>query len=275
MPASDRVRIGTSGYSFKDWKGPFYPPSLAGSEMLPYYSRFFDIVEINATYYRIPPHSAFSRMVRNTDTGFNFIVKLHGSMTHERKGDPGPFDNFFDAISPLEESGRLDGLLAQFPWSFRFSEDNYSYLGWLARKMEGRPLYVEFRHESWVRDEVFTWLRENRVGYCIVDQPGLEGLSPTVLETTGPTAYVRLHGRNDIDWWRPRPGSDRYLYDYSDRELSGWAEKIDTLAAGSDRVLLFFNNCHHGNAPLNARKLKKILGLSDTRDSLPGELDLF
>ena len=108
-------------------------------------------------------------------------------------------------------------------------------------------------------------MRDRGMGYCVVDEPRLEGLVPPVVEATCDTGYVRFHGRNDMDWWRPRPGSDRYLYDYSERELAGWVPKIERLASQCDRVLLFFNNCHFGNAPKNAETMKKLLGIPDLR----------
>ncbi|MFC1474472.1 DUF72 domain-containing protein [bacterium] len=271
--ASTDIHIGTSGYSFADWKGPFYPEKLKQGEMLAYYSRFFDTVEINATYYRIPPPGAFAEMARKTDDDFIFFVKLHKSMTHEREGELEPFGELFNAVSPLEEAGRFAGFLAQFPWSFKNSDNNFEYLGWLVEKLAGRPLFVEFRHVSWITDPVLDMMREKGVGYCIVDEPQHEGMVPSVLETTTPAAYIRLHGRNEEDWWNPRPGSDRYLYDYSDRELGEWAEKVLQVAETSERVYMFFNNCHFGNAPLNARKMKQLLGLPDLRGSLSGELE--
>ena len=273
MDSTD-IHIGTSGYSFADWRGPFYPAGLRGDGTLEYYSRFFDTVEINASYYRIPPPGAFSEMVRKTDPAFTFFIKLHRSMTHERKGERGFFDELFRAVAPLEDSGRFAGFLAQFPWSFRNTESNSEYLGWLWEKLAGRPLFVEFRHESWIGEKVFGVLAERRIGYCIVDEPQLEGMVPPVLEVTNGTAYFRFHGRNGEDWWRPRPGSDRYLYNYSDRELSEWAEKTLEVARRAETVYMFFNNCHFGHAPLNARKMKKLLGLADLRGATDGELSL-
>ena len=274
MATADRVRIGTSGFSFRDWKGPFYPENIKQAGMLEYYANYFDVVEINATYYRIPAAGAFADMARRTDAGFGFVVKLHQTMTHGREGDLQPFADFTAALRPLEESGRLIGLLAQFPASFGRSEDNLSYLGWLRLKLGRYRLFAEFRHVSWLRDEIFGRLRELDIGWCNVDEPQLEGLLPPTAAATGDTAYVRFHGRNDIDWRRPRPGSDRYLYDYTDRELLEWAPKIEALASQCGQTLLFFNNCHFGNAPKNAKTMKKLLGIPETRGRRRGELPL-
>jgi uncharacterized protein YecE (DUF72 family) len=274
VATGDKIRIGTSGYSFHDWKGPFYPETLKAGAELEYYSSFFDVAEINSSYYKIPSPETFADMVRRTDGDFEFVVKLHKSMTHDRDANLRPFEDFSAAIHPLKESGRLLGLLAQFPWSFKNSEDNRSYLDWLRLKFEGENLFAEFRHDSWISDETLDWMREKRIGYCSVDEPLLEGLVPAFARATGPTGYVRFHGRNDKDWWQPRPGSDRYLYDYSEKELDAWVPKIRSLASQTERVLLFFNNCHFGNAPKNARAMKKLLGLPDVRKRRAGELFL-
>lgn len=272
MGTTERIRIGTSGYSFKDWKGAFYPEGLKSGRQLEYYSNYFDVAEINVSYYRIPPPGAFADMAARTDADFGFVVKLHNSMTHERGGDLQPFEDFKRAVRPLAESGKLIGLLAQFPWSFRNNEDNRSYLDWLRLKFEEYRLFAEFRHDSWIVDETFDRLKELRIGYCAVDEPLLEGLVPPVVKATSDIGYIRFHGRNDRDWWRARPGSDRYLYDYSEKELEEWAPKIRSLASRTGQVLLFFNNCHFGNAPKNARAMKKLLGLPDLRHRRGGEL---
>jgi uncharacterized protein YecE (DUF72 family) len=274
VDTADRIIIGTSGYSFKDWKGPFYPDNIRQEKLLEYYANFFNAVEINATYYRMPSARSFAGMATRTDTSFGFAVKLHQSMTHERAGDPKPFRDFSEALRPLAENGRLIALLAQFPVSFKYSEDNLSYLGWARLKFERFPFFAEFRHDSWLRDDIFSRLRDLNCGWCNVDEPQLDGLMPPSAEAVGDTAYVRFHGRNDIDWYNPRPGSDRYNYDYSERELREWVPRIESLASRCGSVLLFFNNCHFGHAPKSAKIMKKLLGIPETRGALPGELPL-
>src|SRR5258707_4146087 len=119
-PAGE-VRVGTSGYSFPDWVGPFYPPGTRSGDFLSYYSRHFDVVEVNSTYYRIPHSSVIEKMERKTPGDFHFVVKLHQSMTHEGDLDSSNVRHFLEAIAPLENAGKYDGLLAQFPWAFRRS----------------------------------------------------------------------------------------------------------------------------------------------------------
>lgn len=256
------IRIGTSGFVFPDWKGPFYPETISNSKMLKYYSAFFDVTEINATYYRIPPPSSLERMSAAVPDGFGFTVKLHSSMTHARNPQPRDFEAFRACLAPLAESGKLYGLLAQFPWSFSNTAENRNYLVWLRGQLAGFPLHVEFRHISWMHDEAFGMLERNGMGFCSVDEPRLEGLIPPVMKTTGDTTYLRLHGRNEIDWWKPRPGHDRYDYDYSAAELEEWVGPIREAAKKSAKILIFFNNCHLGHAPRNALKMMEMLGIT-------------
>ena len=142
----DSVRVGTSGYSFADWVGPFYPSRTKPADMLKFYQRHFNTVEINATYYRIPPVSTMQRMVERTPNDFRFMVKLPGSLTHKRDGDLYSAAAFQKSISPMIESGKFAGALAQFPFSFRFAENSRGYLKWLRDALGGVPLFLEFRH---------------------------------------------------------------------------------------------------------------------------------
>ncbi len=153
------IHIGTSGYSFKDWKGPFYPIKITNSEMLEFYSRHFKVVEINSTYYAIPKPQTFQRMAEKTPEDFQFIVKANGGMTHQRTDNAGVFEQFEDAVQPLVESGKLKGILAQFPWSFKNSEQNRRYLKEYADRLSKHPLIVEFRHISWISEPLFGFLR--------------------------------------------------------------------------------------------------------------------
>ena len=113
------ILLGTSGYSFPDWIGPFYPPSIARSRMLDYYARQFNAVEINTTYYRIPPPSTMFAMERKTPPGFEFVVKANQEMTHAGSLDPDLYRAFHRALEPLRMAGKLSGVIAQFPYAFK------------------------------------------------------------------------------------------------------------------------------------------------------------
>jgi uncharacterized protein YecE (DUF72 family) len=258
VSASLDVHVGTSGYSFADWVGPFYPPGTKSADFLAYYASQFGCVEVNTTYYGIPRPRLMEQMAGKTPRDFRFIVKLNQAMTHEGSADPELFRQFLEVLEPLKAAGKFHGLLAQFPWAFRRSEASKAHLERLRELLSGEPLWIEFRHASWVHPKLGEWLRERSLGYCAVDEPRLAGLVPPLAMATTDTAYVRLHGRNEATWWG-RGGGDRYDYDYSERELSEWVTKVGELARAAKQTYLFFNNCHAGQAARNAKLMEELL----------------
>jgi len=255
------VIVGTSGYSFPDWIGPFYPEGTPKGKMLDYYKDHFRAVEINSTYYRIPHAAVFYNMAKKVPSDFEFIIKTHRFFTHERKDLKENAKALNEAIKPLKDSGTFHGLLAQFPWSFRFSPSNLQYVINSRDIFGDVPLFMEFRNVGWDRPEVYVSLSNNDIGFCCVDEPGLEGLFPPKALATTSVGYVRFHGRNSIDWWHPRKGSDRYNYSYKKEELADWLKKIEQLRKDTEKVYLFFNNCHHGQAVKNAKMMMEMLQL--------------
>jgi len=262
------IRVGTSGYSFADWVGPFYPPGTRSGEFLEHYARHFGCVEVNSTYYGMPRPKVMEHMAARTPDAFGFVVKLHQSLTHE--GDPGEdgVRAFLAGIEPLKAAGKYRGLLAQFPWAFRRTEAAKAHLERLRGSLPGEPLWVEFRHASWMHPRLPAWLRERAIGYCAVDEPALPGLVPPVTHLTTDTGYVRLHGRNAATWWG-RGGGDRYDYDYSERELQEWVTRVTELARQAKQTYLFFNNCHAGQAARNAKLMEELLRRQQSLESPP------
>jgi len=253
-----RIRIGTSGYSFADWVGTFYPQGTPRNRMLEQYAKRFDVVEINTSYYRVPDASMFERMESRTPSGFEFVVKLYKGMTHELENNPSHVRAFHDAVHPFRDVGKFGGFLAQFPWKFKKGDDALDHLRRLREGFPEDSLFVEFRHDSWMNDETFGFLREHGLSYCSVDEPALRGLIPPVVEATTDTGYVRLHGRNAKNWWG-KGGGDRYDYDYSTDELSEWSRKLLDLESQAKKVYAFFNNCHAGHAATNAELMMNLL----------------
>jgi uncharacterized protein YecE (DUF72 family) len=267
VPGSAEILIGTSGYSFPDWVGPFYPPGTRSGDFLEYYARHFPSVEVNSTYYGIPEPRVLSLMEKKTPAGFRFVVKLNRVFTHEQGRDPALASRFLAVLDPLKDAGKYDGLLLQFPWGFRRTPENRRHLAALRELFRDEPMWVEFRHDSWLTEGLEASLREHRIGYCAVDEPQLPGLMPPVVMTTTADAYVRFHGRNATTWWGARPaagapatrGGDRYDWDYTKDELGSWIERIAQLAEQSRRVYLFFNNCHAGQAARSAKLMQELL----------------
>jgi uncharacterized protein YecE (DUF72 family) len=253
-----RILVGTSGYSFPDWVGPFYPLGLKRADMLPFYSERFPAVEVNSTYYRVPPPRVMAQMEEKTPPGFRFVVKAPQTLTHERRLDPAEIAGFRACLEPLAAAEKLDGVLLQFPWSFRPDRASRRLLAGARAALPDLPLWVEFRNASWAAPGTFEELRANGLGYCVVDEPGLPGLMPPVVELTAPAGYVRFHGRNAANWWG-RGGGDRYDYLYSPPELTAWVAKIHDLARRAEKVYVFFNNCHAGQAARNAQLMQELL----------------
>lgn len=266
-PASERrlaavaghpVLVGTSGFSFPDWDGAFYPRGLPSGERLGFYARYFPAVEVNSTYYGIPPPPVMRQMAEKTPPGFEFVVKANQRLTHEPEAPEAVHRDFLRCLEPLREAGRCHGVLAQFPWRFRNTPAARRQLLELRARFGDLPLFVEFRHDSWAVEEVFHSLAASGIGYCSVDEPGLPGLMPPLARLTGDTAYVRLHGRNAGNWWGRGTG-DRYDYDYRREELEEWLVKIRELAERASKTYVFFNNCHAGHAARNARLMMDML----------------
>src|SRR5437763_1230959 len=232
-----RVWLGTSGYSYPDWVGPFYPPRTRSNQMLPLYARSFPLVELNFTFYRVPAASTLARQAEQTPEGFQFIVKLPRLLSHDR--DPDVLEPFRDAVLELRRRGRLLGLLCQLPQSAHLDDTNRRWIERLGRALEGLGLAVEFRHRSWARPEVPPWLREHDITLVSVDVPDLPGLYPRGLVCSGPRAYVRFHSRNP-SWYHSSRG--RYDYRYTEKELAEWAEAVAQHAGRLDDVLFLFNN---------------------------------
>jgi uncharacterized protein YecE (DUF72 family) len=159
----------------------------------------------------------------------------------------------------MEDTGKLKGILAQFPYSFKFSPDGLNYIAECDDLFKPNSLFVEFRHNGWVNRKMYDNLKSAGIGYVAVDEPDLRGLLKPDLFNTTDTAYIRLHGRNAEQWWNGGPL--RYDYDYSESELREWKEKIDKMKDKAHKMYIFFNNCHLGQAVKNAREMIQMLNL--------------
>jgi len=253
------IKIGTSGYSFDDWKGPFYPEKIQKGKMFDHYVQHFDIVEINSTYYRIPHPAVMANIEKKSPANFEFIIKVPGTVTHKRQEIKSELDKFGECLKPMTESGKLKGLLAQFPYSFKYNQTNLDYVRNCRELIDSAPLFVEFRHNSWVNRTMYDTFRGNDIGYVAVDEPQISAMLEPHLFNTTDNAYLRLHGRNADQWWDG--GALRYDYDYSKDELENWKAKIEKLENKAKKLFIFFNNCHLGQAVKNAHEMVQLLKL--------------
>jgi uncharacterized protein YecE (DUF72 family) len=272
------IRVGTSGFSYDDWKGFFYPSDIKKGDMLAYYARHFNTVEVNSTYYRLPNPAMMFQMLRKVPEEFDFVIKASAEMTHSETFQPEAFDQFREALRPLRDGNALGCVLAQFPWSFRHNPENRDYLKKVRDELAEVPVVVEFRNADWVKEETFELLRSLGLGFCCVDEPRLKGLLPPIAVATGRIGYVRFHGRNAKKWWKHDHAWERYDYLYSAAELEEWVPKVEAVAAQTEKTYVFYNNHYEGKAGQNARQMMDLieqrlpLGLDEPTVAPPSEL---
>jgi uncharacterized protein YecE (DUF72 family) len=253
------IRLGTSGFSYKDWVGPVYPAGMPERDWLPFYAAQFSTVELNVTFYRLPSYRNTDSWVKKTPAGFRFTVKAYRGLTHEREAPD--FAAFADSIRPLAGAGKLGCVLAQFPNSFQPVPENREYLKRLAGGLNEFPLVAEFRHAAWARTEFFDLLRGLAIGYCCVDEPQLRGLMPPLSVSTSATGYIRFHGRNAAHWYDHADPAERYDYLYTPEELEEWVPKIREVEENTEETYVYFNNHPHGHGVAGARVLGKLLNI--------------
>ena len=226
------IRIGVAGWDYPDWAGIVYPSPWPGSfDRLSFLAGFFDVVEINVTFYRQPDPATVSSWVNRVSSvsSFRFTAKLYQALTHpgissaarrrpsldsvairaksaaavppDRIDLKSAASSYRTGIEPLVKSGRLGAVLMQFPQSFHDRPDSRSHLRTLAELLRGLPLVAEFRHRSWDNEGALAFLRDLGVGFCNIDQPSLGATLAPTAHLTSAIGYVRLHGRNAASWF--------------------------------------------------------------------------
>ena len=226
------IRIGVAGWDYPDWAGIVYPSPFPGTfNRLSFVASFFDLVEINVTFYRQPDPGTVRSWINHVSSmsSFRFTAKLCQTLTHmgpsapvRRKRPsnsvttrtesiaPAPPDEadlrsqaraYRTGIDPLLKSGRLGAVLMQFPQSFHDRPDSRTHLQTLAELLPGLSLIAEFRHRSWDNEGALGFLRDLGVGFCNIDQPSLGATLPPTAHLTSSVGYVRLHGRNAASWF--------------------------------------------------------------------------
>jgi uncharacterized protein YecE (DUF72 family) len=266
------IRVGPAGWSYQDWEGVVYPldPPLRFDPLV-YLSQYFDTIEINNTFYRPPSVKMATSWAKRVEGNgrFRFTAKLFRNFSHDRDSlaeeDEGDFKK---GIEPLMAAGRLGALLAQFPYSFHYMEGNKKYLETLAARFRGYPLILEVRHASWDRAQAYQFLREQGIGFCNIDQPAMSYSIGATKEVTGPVGYLRLHGRNEKNWFREGAGRDaRYDYLYNEFEIFELTERMRQIAEKAEEVYVITNNHYRAQALSNALQIKAKLG--KTKVSVP------
>ncbi len=236
------VRIGTSGWHYPHWRGPFYPENFSASKMLDFYARQFDTVELNNTFYRLPPETALDDWRGRTPEGFLFAAKGSRFLTHMKKlKEPEPgIAKYFELVEQL--GPKLGPVLFQLPphWGVN-SERLEAFLAALPR---GHRYAFELRDPSWHVPEVYRILRRHRAAFCIFEIAGFQ----SGIEITADFTYVRLHG----------PGG-AYQGSYPGGKLEEWAERIRQWRKELQSVYVYFDNDQAAYAVANALALKRLI----------------
>ena len=242
MSRQNLIHIGTSGWHYGHWKGPFYPDGLSAKEFLVFYCRKFQTVEINNSFYKLPEKSTLESWKKTVPPGFIFAAKASRYITHMKKlKDPEQsIAKFFERIQVLGDA--LGPILFQLPprWSFN-PERLENFLAVLPKKFR---YALEFRDESWINRRTCQALADHGAAFCIFEIAGY--LSPK--EVTADFVYIRLHG----------PGG-AYEGCYDKQTLAGWAGAISAWAAQGKEVFCYFDNDQAGYAARNALELQEML----------------
>jgi uncharacterized protein YecE (DUF72 family) len=270
------IRVGTAGWSYKDWDGVFYPSGMLRRKLHPLLlvARCFDTVEINTSFYgHIKPELAklWARIANDVNPNFVFTAKLHRSFTHSPLAAmeptsaasirPNDEDERLarEGLEALAATGKFGALLIQFPVSFKNTSLNREYLETLLRQFIEFPRAVEVRHSTWNNPETIAYFAERNVSFCNIDQPQIgRSLEPTS-HVTSAIGYVRLHGRNYDQWFEADKSADRYNYLYKSSELTGWKDRVEEIAQKANVTFVVTNNYFEAKAGVNALQLKHML----------------
>ena len=240
--AKGKIYIGTSGWSYKHWKGTFYPDNLKDAEQFRYYQRYFDTVEINNSFYRLPAAETFSNWAKATPRDFVFSVKASRFITHMKKlnTDKNSIRIFFTRTTRLEK--KLGPILFQLPPRWKVNTERFDRF---ARSLpKGIRYTFEFRDHTWYNHEVYTLLEKYNFAFCIYELE--HHLSP--LEVTADFVYIRLHG----------PGN-KYQGSYPDKSLKKWAKLCLDWQKEERDVFVYFDNDQQAYAAFNAQRLKEMV----------------
>lgn len=259
------------------------------SHALEEYSAHFPFVELDTSFYAIPPEKNILSWLERTPDVFQFVPKAYGAMTQhkdwiEEFGSlEAMFDTYKQTFNPMVARGKIKAFLFQFPPYFDCTKQNVNYLRGVRQLMEDLPVAIEFRHQSWMSDRyqegTLSFLKEQHFIHVVTDQPQTPSNSvPSVPVATNSTLTLyRLHGRNYEGWlgedvkdWR----AERTLHDYSTEELQEIKEITQRLEEQSEEVAVIFNNNSGNHAAKNAKELQDMLGI-DFEGLAPRQLGLF
>jgi uncharacterized protein YecE (DUF72 family) len=266
------IRLGTCSWADEGLVKRWYPRGVSSpAARLAYYAEHFDVVEVDSPFYHLPSPETAAKWAERTPDSFVFHVKASGEMTGHREAErEESFRAFRVALAPLEEAGKLRGVLLQYPPRFVKSREALDELSAVAPLLEPLVPLIEFRHRSWVdedeRANTFSFLEAHGLAYVSVDSPRTRASNvlPRIATATHPVAYVRFHGRNWRTWnLKGKTSAERFDWMYDSDELAEWVEPLRELAGQAKEVYALFNNNRYDYAPRSAQLLR---GLLDERE---------
>ena len=251
------IRLGTSGWSHRDWEGIFYPKE--NKDKLTFYSNVFDTAEIDSTFYEYPRKAMIQACARITPDDFVFSAIVPKTITHDKgldvqRGAGEYLMGFLDDLRPLEESGKLGPVIFQLPQTFRYEDRLRRLIDFFGALPADVKFAVEFRNKSWHRAETWDLLRQCDIANAIADDPVM---TPAIVVTTD-FAVIRWHGRGS------RPWTD---YRYSPPEIDDWARRVKEMEGSVKEVYGYFGNHFHGNAAADALAMIDKLGLANAQQN--------
>lgn len=242
----DKVHIGTSGWSYKHWKGLYYPSKLAASKWLSFYALDFEATEINSSFYRLPAEETVISWTKQVPKDFLFCPKMSRFLTHMKKlNDPeDALERYFEVFEHMKKM--MGPVLVQLPPMLAFNYDKTEYFySLLKKKYKAYSFVMEVRHDSWMREESLTLMTKYQIG-LVISQSGTS--FPYSEMVTAKNIYVRFHGPKEL-----------YASSYSDKMLEDFANKFYKWLKEGHEVWAFFNNDLHGYAPEDARRLMALM----------------
>jgi uncharacterized protein YecE (DUF72 family) len=288
-----RILVGTSSWADPGFVEEWYPPGMAAKDRLAWYAQRFDTVEVNSSFYAIPEQGTVARWGEVTPDGFLFDYKLHKALSRHsaeiqslppdlrdgvettqrgrvrltRALEDALLDRTCEAVTPLEQAGKLGAFLLQLTPAFSPDKHGLDELAPLAEKLAPRPLAIEFRHRGWVHESrveaTLDWLSEHGAAFVAVDAPK-EVHVPIMPDidavTRGDLAYMRMHGRNAEGYLKGKSVAERFGWEYSDDELREIAARVEEMAEQAAAVHVQFNNNRGRDAPSSARRFRQLIG---------------
>ena len=246
------IHIGTSGWSYKHWKGIFYPPKLKATEWIRFYSDHFQCTEINGSFYKLPTEETVIEWTRKVSNNFLFCPKMSRFLTHMKKlNEPEePLQRFFGIFEPMKRM--MGPVLLQLPEILKFNYDKAEHLyHFMKSKYKEYDFVMEVRHPSWLQEESLTLMTKYEIG-LVISQSGER--FPYSEMITAKNIYIRFHGPHAL-----------YASSYSDEMLKEFAKKFKRWEKEGHVMWAFFNNDIHGHAIEDAKRLLKITEIKKQR----------